>query len=183
MAHGKSVKQQKADAQALISKLYLLPVLPGASQILAKGLVQADPMGYFTEPQHYTTPVYPGPTRAPTMPLMPPDPVESVMEVINNPEITVTPALVKAINDPKKMITPVGEIITVPKGNVIAGRSPLYPPLNSKRTRKKTKMDRTMSKCLKMANKKARLKNGSMRKGWSQGRIMKEAHRLCRKHG
>ena len=77
MAHGKSVAQQKRDAQALISKLYVLPVLPGASQILAKGLVQADPMGYFTEPQHYTAP-----TRVPIMPPMPPmppNPVESIM--------------------------------------------------------------------------------------------------------
>lgn len=178
MAHGKTVKQQKADATALLRKLSLIPGLPPAANILAQGLVQADPMGYFTEPQHYTTPVFPGPTRAPTMPTMSVDPVEAVMEVINNPEITVTPALVRVINDPKRVITPQGDIVRVDQ---IAGRAPYYPPVNSKRTRKKTRMDRTMSKCLKMANSKARLKNGSMRKGWSQARIMKEAHRLCRK--
>jgi hypothetical protein len=177
LAHGKTVKQQKADAKALISKLFVLPVLPGASQILAKGLVDVDPMGYFTEPQHYSTPVYPGPTRAPTMPV---NPVAAVTEVINNPAITITPALVKVINDPKKMITPTGEIVKVPK--IQFQEAALYPPVG-RRTRKKTPMDRTMSKCLKMSNSKARLKNGSMKKGWSQARIMKEAHRLCRKHG
>ena len=109
---------------------------------------------------------------------LPPNPL---VEVVNNPAVTVTPAEVKAINDPKKMMTPDGRIVKTAAMKV--QRAALYPPINTKRTRKKTKMDRTMSKCLKMANAKARKKNGSLKKGWSQGRIMKEAHRLCRKHG
>ena len=97
------------------------------------------------------------------------------MDVINNPNVTMTGPEKTAINDPKKVMTP--------QGKIVKRRRIIYPPINGKRTRKKTKMDKSMSKHLKMANAKARKKNGSMKKGWNQGRIMKEAHRLCRKHG
>ena len=43
-----------------------------------------------------------------------------------------------------------------------------------------TKAAKKMSKYLKEANAKARKKNGSFKKGWSQSRVMKEAHRLRR---
>ena len=38
-----------------------------------------------------------------------------------------------------------------------------------------------MSSALKKANKMARKKNGSFKKGWSQGKVMKKAHQLRRK--
>ena len=50
-----------------------------------------------------------------------------------------------------------------------------------KRTRKKTKTDKNMSKALRMANERLRKKNGSLRKGASQSQIMKLAHKLLRK--
>jgi len=50
-----------------------------------------------------------------------------------------------------------------------------------KRTRRKTKTDKNMSKALRLANEKFRKKNGSLRKGASQSKIMKYAHRLLRK--
>ena len=50
-----------------------------------------------------------------------------------------------------------------------------------KRTRKKTKTDRNMSKALRLANERFRKKNGSLRKGATQTKIMKYAHRLLRK--
>lgn len=50
-----------------------------------------------------------------------------------------------------------------------------------KRTRKKTKTDKNMSKALRLANERFRKKNGSLRKGASQTKIMKYAHRLLRK--
>lgn len=50
-----------------------------------------------------------------------------------------------------------------------------------KRTRKKTKTDRNMSKALRLANERFRKKNGSLRKGASQTKIMKYAHKLLRK--
>lgn len=50
-----------------------------------------------------------------------------------------------------------------------------------KRTRRKTKTDKNMSKALRLANERFRKKNGSLRKGASQTKIMKYAHRLLRK--
>ena len=52
--------------------------------------------------------------------------------------------------------------------------------LPTKKTRKKTKDDKMMSKALEQANKEARKKNGQLRKGYDQARIMKRAHKLKR---
>jgi hypothetical protein len=38
-----------------------------------------------------------------------------------------------------------------------------------------------MKSALKKANAKARKKNGSFKKGWTQARVMKEAHRIRRR--
>ena len=54
------------------------------------------------------------------------------------------------------------------------------PTKPTKRTRKKTKTDKNMSKALRMANERFRKKNGSLRKGATQTKIMKYAHRLLK---
>jgi hypothetical protein len=111
---------------------------------------------------------------------------DPVTRVINDPSITLTVEEKKAINNPKLMKDARGKIVKVSAAAVrdqIGGRSPLYPPIKTKRTRKKTKMDRTMSKCLKMANAKLRNKNGRLKKGKTMSDVMRMAHRLCRKHG
>ena len=48
-------------------------------------------------------------------------------------------------------------------------------------TRKKTKRDRILSNELKIANKRARKKDGSLRNGWDQRRIMEVAHKATKK--
>lgn len=53
--------------------------------------------------------------------------------------------------------------------------------LPTKRTRKKTKTDKNMSKALRMANERFRKKNGQLRKGATQAKIMKYAHKLLKK--
>ena len=50
-----------------------------------------------------------------------------------------------------------------------------------KRTRRKTKTDRNMSKALRLATERFRKKKGSLRKGATQTKIMKYAHSLLRK--
>ncbi len=50
-----------------------------------------------------------------------------------------------------------------------------------KRTRRKTKTDKNMSKALRLANEKFRKNNGQLRKGATQTKIMKYAHRLLKK--
>jgi hypothetical protein len=119
-----------------------------------------------------------------------PDPV---MEVINDPTITMTPTEKKAVNNPKKMMDINGTVRTVPKSAVMKGgmrgrldgRTGSFMSVNTlapvKRTRKKTKMDKTMSRCLKVANSKLRNKNGKLKKGKTMSDVMKMAHRLCKK--
>lgn len=112
-----------------------------------------------------------------------PDPL---VRVVNDPTIKITPTIMKAINDPKKVMLPNRQIVkaTAPAAASFAqqmGRSPIYPPTAMKRTRKIGKRDRTMSSCLKEANARGKLKNGKFRKGWTQSRIMKYAHKLCNK--
>jgi len=110
---------------------------------------------------------------------------EAIREVVNNDAIVLTPAQVKMINDPTMKMDRTG---TVRKMRSSPGRDTIRAsgqfmnrgvPL--KRTRKKTKMDKTMSKCLKIANKKFRKANGQLRKGKTMRDVMRHAHRLCRK--
>jgi hypothetical protein len=112
-----------------------------------------------------------------------------VQEVINNPAIKMTESQKKAVNDPKKMMNNQGRIVKATTGRS-QGRQAIRSsgqftntgiPLPTKRTRKKTKMDRTMSRCLKEANARGKLKNGKFRKGWDQSRIMTFAHKLCKR--
>jgi hypothetical protein len=110
---------------------------------------------------------------------------DPVMRVINDPTITMTPEQKKAINNPRKMMNSQRRLVSAGTSSILpvsAGRGPLYPNIvRGKRTRKKTKMDKTMSKCLKEANLKLRKKNGQLRKGKTMADVMKLAHRLCKK--
>ena len=44
-----------------------------------------------------------------------------------------------------------------------------------------TAASKKLSKSLKQVNKKARLKSSKLRKGWTQSKIMKTAHKMARK--
>lgn len=118
-----------------------------------------------------------------------PDPITGLprnplADIVNNPAVTVTPAEVKAINDPKKMMTQSGKIVS---GRDVIRTSGQFRstgiPLPRKRTRRKTKMDKTMSICLKEANARYRKKNGQLKKGKTMSDVMRLAHRLCKKSG
>ena len=52
---------------------------------------------------------------------------------------------------------------------------------NTKRTRKKSKTDKNMSKALAQANSELRTKNGKLRKGKTQADVMRRAHRIRKK--
>ena len=51
----------------------------------------------------------------------------------------------------------------------------------AQRKKRKGKPDPKMSRALKKANAMGRKKNGSLKKGWTQGKIMKKAHQLRRR--
>lgn len=65
------------------------------------------------------------------------------------------------------------------RANSVFGQ--LMPDEPVKRTRKKSKNDKNMSKALQEANSKMRKKNGSLRKGKTQRDIMRLAQRLAKK--
>lgn len=103
---------------------------------------------------------------------------EALREVVNNPNIKVDKALMTAINDQKKVMDRNGSIRT--RRSTQFDRSNILPS-PGKRTRKKTKCDRNMSKALKLANAQMRKKNGKLRKGKTMADVMRRAHRLCKK--
>lgn len=103
---------------------------------------------------------------------------QAMQEVVNNPNIKVDTTMMKAINDPKKVMDRNGSIRT--RRSTQFDRSNILPN-PTKRTRKKTKCDRNMSKALKMANAQMRKKNGKLRKGKTMADVMRRAHRLCKK--
>lgn len=111
--------------------------------------------------------------------------MRAMQEVVNNPQIKLDSTMVKAINDPKKVMMSNGTIVTrnTSRGPSQFSRSNLLPnlPTSTKRTRKKTKCDKNLSKALVLANKKFRKKNGKLRKGVTQSQIMKYAHKLCKR--
>jgi hypothetical protein len=114
---------------------------------------------------------------------------QAMREVINNRNITIDNDLQKIVNDARMVMDQRGRIRKLDSAAAETGRSRIRGSgqfsranlLPRKRTRKKTKTDRTMSKCLKMANKKFRKKNGQLRKGKTMRDVMRYAHRLCRK--
>lgn len=70
----------------------------------------------------------------------------AMQEVVNNPRIKVDTAMMKAINDPKKVMMPNGRVVS--RRSTQFDRSSILPnlPAATKRTRKKTKCDKNMSK-------------------------------------
>lgn len=50
-----------------------------------------------------------------------------------------------------------------------------------RRSRKTARRAKAMSRAMMKVNKKARLKSGKMKKGWSQGKIMRESHKECKR--
>lgn len=110
---------------------------------------------------------------------------DPILRVVNDPTIVLSAKEKAAINNPKIVMTPDRRLVkagSAAAASTIGGRSPLYPPITpTKRTRKKTKMDKTMSRCLKQANKQMRKKNGQLRKGKTMADVMRLAHRLCKR--
>lgn len=137
-------------------------ILRGAER-LGTGLVELDPLGIITEPV--------------------------VQTMINDPSIKMTPELMDLINDDNRIVLADGQsnlIETNRFPDAIRGqfdRANLLGrlPAAAKRTRKKTKTDKKMSKALEEANKRLRTMKGKLRKGKTQADIMRLAHRLRKK--
>lgn len=100
--------------------------------------------------------------------------------VFNNPDISIPESIRDMINDPS-MIIDKNMTIRRRSGSAFASQFRRDKILPGKRTRKKSKTDKNMSKALREANSRLRTKNGKLRKGKTQGDVMRLAHRLRKK--
>ena len=112
---------------------------------------------------------------------------QAVRRMVNDPELIMDDTLASVINNPDMMMDR-NMVVRNRNGRQTIRRSGqfsrqnLLPRLQTrKRTRRKTKTDKTMSAALAQANKELRKKNGQLRRGVTQGDIMRRAHRLRRK--
>lgn len=117
--------------------------------------------------------------------------LDAMLTLVNDDDITLSAEEVAVVNDKTLRMMPNGEVVTrrPPSGRDIIRRSGQFSrqnllprlPGNSKRTRKKTKTDKNMSKALRLANEKFRTAKGKLRKGATQAQIMRFAHKLLKK--
>lgn len=78
------------------------------------------------------------------------------------------------------LIGEAGPELVLPLPGLVPGM-PTLPGIPKPRTRKKTKRDQVLSRELKMMNKRARKKDGSLRSGWTQRKIMQLAQKATKK--
>jgi hypothetical protein len=117
--------------------------------------------------------------------------LDAMLTLVNDDDITLSAEEVAVVNDKSLRMMPDGEVVSrrAPSGRDVIRRSGQFARANilpnlpgeKKRTRKKTKTDKNMSKALRLANEKFRTAKGKLRKGASQAQIMKYAHKLLKK--
>ena len=169
-------RQKKDEAKRQIDLLPDVPPLPiplfraarpavRAAKGLAKGLVEADPLGIITDD-------------------------EVMMAMVNDPSFKLSANMIDLINDDDRMLVSNGNGLMEINGRDVIRRSGQFSRMAlsprslgspKKSGRKKTKTDKMMSKALAQANKELRKKNGMLRKGVSQADIMRRAHRIRQK--
>ena len=117
--------------------------------------------------------------------------LDAMLTLVNDDDISLSSEEVAVVNDKSLRMMPNGEVVTrrAPGARDIIRRSGQFSRANilpnfeasKKRSRKKTKTDKNMSKALRLANEKFRTAKGKLRKGASQAQIMKYAHKLLKK--
>ena len=105
---------------------------------------------------------------------------EELLEVLSDDDFADTPMIDAVLEDIQTGRDVIRDSRQFSRANIVGGIN-LENRSGMKRTRKKTKTDKKMSKALMLANDRFRKKNGSLRKGATQSKIMKYAHKLLRK--
>lgn len=159
----------------------ILKLLERPAKELAKVLVTADPLNRLEDET----------TTAERI-----DSATKAFEIlVNDPNIKMGAEELNMINDDRVEIADTDQgRIPIRFGDSLSGRETirrsgqfsrqnLLPrlPQAQKRARKKTNTDKNMSKALREANSRLRTKNGKLRKGKTQGDVMRLAHRLRKK--
>lgn len=117
--------------------------------------------------------------------------LDAMLTLVNDDDITLSAEEVAVVNDRSMRMMPDGEVVrrAEPSARDIIRRSGQFSrqnllpdlPSSPKRTRKKTKTDKNMSKALRLANDKFRTAKGKLRKGATQAQLMRYAHKLLKK--
>ena len=117
--------------------------------------------------------------------------LDAMLTLVNDDDITLSAEEVAVVNNRNMRMMPDGEVVrrAEPSARDIIRRSGQFSRQNllprlpkvTKRTRKKTKTDKNMSKALRLANEKFRTAKGKLRKGATQAQLMRYAHRLLKK--
>jgi len=117
--------------------------------------------------------------------------LDAMLVLVNDDDITLSAEEVGVVNDKSLRMMPNGEVVSrrAPGARDIIRRSGQFSrqnllpnlPTSPKRSRKKTKTDKNMSKALRLANERFRTAKGKLRKGATQAQIMKYAHKLLKK--
>lgn len=105
------------------------------------------------------------------------DVVEALLEQLPQEVLSDTEAVEAVLADIQTGRDVIRDSRQFSRANLVGGINLEKP----KRTRKKTKTDKNMSKALRLANERFRKNNGQLRKGATQSKIMKYAHKLLRK--
>jgi hypothetical protein len=105
---------------------------------------------------------------------------DRLMDVVNDPSVSVDSEMMKAINDPSMVMTSNGELARIT-------RRPSSPFANQFRfdkiapRPKRRKKNPKLAQAFRQANARYRTKSGKLRKGRTQGDIARLAHRLMKK--
>ena len=105
------------------------------------------------------------------------DVVEALLEQLPEEVLSDTEAVNAVLADIRTGRDVIRDSRQFSRANIVGGINLEKP----KRTRRKTKTDKKMSKALRLANERFRKNNGQLRKGATQSKIMKYAHKLLRK--
>ena len=154
--------------------LRVLSLLQRPAKEVAKIIVDADPLNRLADETTVTERVEAA--------------QEAFQTLVNDPSIKMAAEELQMINDDNTQIVSNGNgmipIQTNKFSDSIRGqfnRANLLGRLTRSPGRKKTKTDRNMSKALEEANRRLRTTKGKLRKGKTQGDIMRLAHRLRKK--
>lgn len=109
------------------------------------------------------------------------DSMSRLADVVNDPDIQIDSAMMKAINDNDTVMMPSGEVAKVTRR--MGSRFPSFRrDFILPRKKSKRKKNPKLAKAFAKANEMGRKKNGGFKKGWSQSKIASTAHRLVRQN-
>lgn len=114
--------------------------------------------------------------------------VRRLMEVVNDPAITIDKDTVDAINDPEVVMTPNGDVARVTRRGLGTGafaaqfnRGMGFDLPKTNRPKRKRKKNPKLAAAFREANRRYRTKSGKLRKGRTQADIARLAHRLLKR--